>query len=128
MSNAVETIKLVCDSPEHARGKVATIAVYERFAEGWFAHNMPTRPRKRRTHQAARLMRRKTDAPFVTRESALLAAINPGERPCKLCGDRLQPEATDDELNDVATRGESRVSIRQLRLLRLGGKEVDGSH
>ena len=109
------TMVVVCDSPKHARGKVATIAVYHRFPEGWWAGNVAMRPRPRRRRQNKDL-----DAP--TRESLFLAVVNPGERPCKLCGSRLQPEASQDELNYFAARGMSRISIRQLQLLRLGRK------
>jgi hypothetical protein len=113
----VETIIVICDGfthprqvgSRHARDKTATVAVYRWMRQdiredgrpgAWRADYRPFSRRSRRT------------------TLAVLPHSRPETRPCKLCGASFVP--TQDELDRVAARGESHITIGQLTALRFG--------
>ena len=106
-------VEIVCDSPRHARGKVAKIRTYVRIQGRW-SHFGAKRQRQ--------WARRSGEHPGWTGEGAVVHMLGPdGFAPeCKLCGKKL-PAWTEEfwgtVLDVLAAQCVSRVSLQVLEVL-----------
>ena len=103
----IDEITIVCDSPRHARGKVAKLAMYRRNAGTWALCR--TADRQRRSDREADRLRATGVRPSV------MDGIEADDfRPrCKLCGARA-PHLTGAVLDVLAEHNKSRISVSQL--------------
>jgi hypothetical protein len=131
MSEPVWDVTVVCESHRHARGKIATVAVYtRRFYEPgqprWQRKHLNRSP-ARRTGRGLERRRRKriADAVASGTTEALMYALATDQRQthprCSLCGAELL-EPNHGLLERLANQGVSRISIRQLHTLRFRPK------
>jgi len=114
---SVGEITVVCDSPKHARGKVAKIATYRRDgnSDSW------TVGRSERVRQLAR-RRGRLEASGLGNDKldqATQVAVSFEPLECKLCGLKLSPREVPlrDVLNLLAAQGEPRISLKKLILV-----------
>lgn len=128
MSGRPVEITVVCDSPKHARGKIATVAVYHSFPDGWQRMSSFRRV-KRATQQAA--ARRQQKARVKVHQETILSPtefmsgyVDPRHVAprCKLCDAELQPEVVKwlerVGLEVLASQHKQRVTITELHELR----------
>ncbi len=125
----IAQITLVCDNPRHARGKVATLAVYIRVSGRWERRVLFRKSALRtRRNFAARRRQRMDDAQASGSTADIAAALagdpRQGNPSCKLCRAALvgRPEPTDIELERFSVQGQAIVSIKELNKLRLTRK------
>jgi hypothetical protein len=96
----VTTVQVVCDDPSHARGKIATVAVFDRDERGvWADRRAKTRTRS-----------------FYSR------ADSPSEFRCRLCRRELPLWALERRvlfaaLDHIAAQGVLRTTIGRLALV-----------
>ncbi len=112
-------ITVVCDSPRHARSKVAKVAFYQRNDPTLTGNDKWRRARPLRPRAIKRRANRVWKAGFQPDIGDILGPdLMPQQ--CKLCGARLTPWADDvlfPVLNQLAAQGESQISICELNLL-----------
>lgn len=119
MNPLVAAITVVCDNPRHARGKVAKVTTYYRNQDE--RRELPRWTRQGGIH--ARAWRRRGDRlTEVGIKPEVVDIFGPDLRreKCKLCGQAIRAYVDDvmfPVLDQLAARGESRISIRQLNLL-----------
>ena len=111
-------IRVICDNPRHARGKIAEIITYWRDNEGqWFAYKPP---KMRRGAKRGQKLRAAGVKPTV--DDIYGTSFDDLKAPCKLCGQRL-PLGFDIAggdikiLNEIAAKGESEISLTRLHAL-----------
>jgi len=108
------SILVVCDSPRHARGKVAKVAFYHPGPEGKWTRQGGSRPRawQRRGDRVA--------AHGIKPDIVDILGPDTMAQQCRLCGARLTLWADDflfPILDDLAAQGVSRITLRQLNLI-----------
>ncbi len=114
------TITVECDSPRHARGKVAKVAVYLRNpADGRWFRTVGNRGRAWERRKASR-----SGAALGEKLTAMLAP-DADTAVCKLCGAQVR-NWSDAELRPVLDSvyhaGERAITIRRLNALVSNGK------
>jgi hypothetical protein len=122
-------ITWVCASPRHARGKIATLAVYIRVGGRWERRALRRKSALRtRRNAAARSQKDFADAATSGSMADLARAMGGDPRQgnpwCKLCGAAPvgQSEPTDFELEWFAAQDKSIITVTQLNTLRLRPK------
>jgi hypothetical protein len=106
-------VTLVCDSPWHARGKIATLAVYVRVSGRWEQQQQsPWRKTALRTRRAQDQRQRARPSSYPRSSD---------QPQCKLCGATLvgYPNPAQFELERFAMQDQRRISVRDLNKLRL---------
>ena len=115
----IAKVTIVCDSPRHARGKEAIVAVYRRFQEGWEREYSPRSLKKADERRSKLLSQAPVRGDIHDWEAALTGDPRSGPAQCNLCGDtvRLTNLKLQMCLETLANQGVSRIGITQLHAL-----------
>ena len=116
----IAKVTIVCDSPRHARGKEAIVAVYRRFPdEGWEREYSPRSHKKADQRRTRLLSQASATGDVADWEAALTGDPRSGPAQCNLCGAtvRLTNLKLQMCLETLANQGVSRIGITQLHAL-----------
>jgi hypothetical protein len=114
---------VVCDNPDHPKGRVSTVAAYRRFPEGWEREPLMRPPAKRtRRNAEERKHRRLAEAAATGDPNAIFDALAVGgdAANCEYCGaglDGLSRLNLEKRLETAAAQGMSRITLCQLLAL-----------